>query len=139
MRPLPAPAVGDVLQSRSFGPVTQTDVVRFAGASGDFNPLHHDLERARAAGFAAPIAMGQLTAGLLAGWLTDWCRVERLRRFEVRFTAPLYLGDTVVLSGGVTDVAAGVVTLALRARGRDGDLVTGSAVVAVRSGRLQIA
>ncbi|MCW2758694.1 MAG: MaoC protein dehydratase [Nocardioidaceae bacterium] len=115
---------------RTFGPVTQTDIVRFAGAGGDFNPLHHDPARARAAGFDAPIAMGQLTAGLLAAWLTDWCGVANLRRFEVRFTAPLTIGDTVTLSGTVTSVADGVAQLDLLAAGVDGPLVTGTASVA---------
>jgi acyl dehydratase len=105
-------------------------VVRFAGAGGDFNPLHHDPEHARAAGFDAPIAMGQLTAGLLAAWLTDWCGVERLRRFEVRFTAPLHLGDTVILSGSITSVEDGVAHLDLAATGFSSTLVTGTALVA---------
>jgi acyl dehydratase len=118
-------------EPRTFGPVTQTDVVRFAGASGDFNPLHHDPELARAAGFDAPIAMGQLTAGLLAGWLTDWCGVERLRRLEVRFTAPLHLGDTVTLSGSVTSVEDGLAHLDVAATGASATLVTGTALVAV--------
>ncbi len=118
-------------EPRTFGPVTQTDVVRFAGAGGDFNPLHHDPEHARAAGFDAPIAMGQLTAGLLAAWLTDWCGVERLRRFEVRFTAPLHLGDTVILSGSITSVEDGVAHLDLAATGFSSTLVTGTALVAV--------
>ena len=117
-------------EPRTFGPVTQTDVVRFAGAGGDFNPLHHDPEHARAAGFDAPIAMGQLTAGLLAAWLTDWCGVERLRRFEVRFTAPLHLGDTVILSGSITSVEDGVAHLDLAATGFSSALVTGTALVA---------
>jgi 3-hydroxybutyryl-CoA dehydratase len=89
---------------RIFGPVTQTDIVRFAGAGGDFNPLHHDPARAQAAGFEAPIAMVQMTAGVLAGWLTDWCGVENLRSYEVRFTAPVRIGDTVELSGEVVEV-----------------------------------
>jgi len=118
-------------EPRTFGPVTQTDVVRFAGAGGDFNPLHHDPEHARAAGFDAPIAMGQLTAGLLAAWLTDWCGVARLRRFEVRFTAPLHLGETVTLSGTVTSVEDGVAHLDLAATGVSATLVTGTAIVAV--------
>jgi 3-hydroxybutyryl-CoA dehydratase len=118
-------------EPRTFGPVTQTDVVRFAGAGGDFNPLHHDPEHARAAGFDAPIAMGQLTAGLLAAWLTDWCGVARLRRFEVRFTAPLHLGDTVSMSGTITSVEGGVAHLDLAATGVSATLVTGTAAVAV--------
>ena len=97
-------AVGDRPDPRSFGPLTQTDIVRFAGAGGDFNPLHHSPEVAAAAGFERPIAMGQLTAGLLAAWLTDWCGVENLRSYEVRFTAPLMIGDTVDLSGTVISV-----------------------------------
>lgn len=123
--------VGYRPQPRAVGPVTITDVVRFAGASGDFNPLHHDPDRARAAGFDAPIAMGQYTAGLLAAWLTDWCGVERLRRYEVRFVAPLRLGDTVVLSGEVTEIRDDLSTLDLRASGRDGDLVTGTATIRI--------
>lgn len=89
----------------SFGPVTQTDIVRFAGAGGDFNPLHHDPDFARQAGFDAPIAMGQFTAGLLSTWLTDWCGIENLRSFELRFKAPVAIGDTVDFSAR----AAGVV------------------------------
>lgn len=78
-----------------FGPVTQTHVVRFAGAGGDFNPLHHDPAFARQAGFDAPIAMGQFTAALMSGWLTDWCGVENLHSFSVQFKAPVSLGDTI--------------------------------------------
>ncbi|MCW2867872.1 MAG: MaoC protein dehydratase [Marmoricola sp.] len=128
--PVPV-TVGARPEPRTVGPVTITDVVRFAGASGDFNPLHHDPDRARAAGFGAPIAMGQYTAGLLAAWLTDWCGVQHLRRYEVRFTAPLHLGDTVTLSGEVTTVDGGLARLVVRATGSEGDLLTGSAEVVV--------
>jgi acyl dehydratase len=92
---------GAVPPPRTIGPLTQTDVVRFAGAGGDFNPLHHDPEVAAQAGFDRPIAMGQLTAGLAAAWLTDWCGVEHLRALRVRFVAPLLIGDVVVLSASL--------------------------------------
>lgn len=123
--------IGERPAPRHIGPITLTDVVRFAGASGDFNPLHHDAERARGAGFDTPIAMGQYTAGMLAAWLTDWCGVEHLRRFEVGFTTPLHVGDTVALSGEVTGVTGKIATLAVPASGRDGDLLTGSAQIVV--------
>jgi 3-hydroxybutyryl-CoA dehydratase len=119
----------DVPGSRTVGPITQTDIVRFAGAGGDFNPLHHDPEVAVAAGFERPIAMGQFTAGLLGTWLTDWCGVENLRRFEVRFTAPLQIGDTVELSGLVAATDADLLTVDLRATSGTTVLVTGQAVV----------
>jgi acyl dehydratase len=120
--------------ARRIGPITQTDIVRFAGAGGDFNPLHHDPAAASAAGFERPIAMGQFTAGLLAAWLTDWCGVERLRAYRVRFVAPLLIGDTVELSGEVVGVhpepeGSTAVDLDLAARCPDRTVLTGRATV----------
>ncbi|PXY18412.1 MaoC family dehydratase [Prauserella flavalba] len=98
---------GQKLPERILGPLTQADVLRFAGACGDFNPLHYDTELARRAGFDAPIAMGQMTAGIVAAWIADWCGVERLADFEVRFVAPVLVGDTITLTGEIADVASG--------------------------------
>jgi acyl dehydratase len=129
--------VGDHLPVREIGPLTQTDIVRFAGAGGDFNPLHHDPEFAREAGFATPIAMGQLQAGILAGWLSDWCGVEHLREYEVRFMAAVLPGDVLELSGEVVAITENGVhseaqlTLAA-SRGSD-PVVTARATVIVRS------
>lgn len=78
-------APGDEPPPRETAPVSRTDIVRFAGAGGDFNPLHHDPDFAARAGFPDVIAMGQYQAGVLAGWLTDWCGVEHLLRLELRF------------------------------------------------------
>jgi acyl dehydratase len=97
-------AVGHTQTPRTVGPVTITDLVRFAGAGGDFNPLHHDPQFAARAGFTTNIAHGQLTAGLLAAWVSDWVGVEHLRSFEVRFVAPVFVGDTLTLSGTVTEL-----------------------------------
>ena len=129
-------AVGDRPASRTVGPVTQTDIVRFAGAGGDFNPLHHDVEFAQRAGFPRPIAMGQFQAALLAGWVSDWLGVEHLRSLEVRFVAPVMIGDTITLSGEVTAVAqiqaARIATVELRATKDDGvAVVTGTAQAVV--------
>lgn len=81
-----------------FGAVTQTDIVRFAGAGGDFNPLHHDPAFAERAGFDVPIAMGQFTIALMSSWLTDQIGVENLRSLDVDFKAPVKIGDTVSFS-----------------------------------------
>ncbi|MCW2888189.1 MAG: MaoC protein dehydratase [Streptosporangiaceae bacterium] len=129
-------AVRERPSPRTIGPVTQTDIVRFAGAGGDFNPLHHDPAFAASAGFEQPIAMGQMTAGLLAAWLTDWCGVENLRDYEVRFTAPLAIGDTVELSGEVMTVEPieddlALATLELAATRGGTTLVAGRATVVV--------
>jgi len=116
---------------RTIGPITQTDIVRFAGAGGDFNPIHHDPAVARAAGFEQPIAMGQFTAALLAGWLTDSYGVEHLRHFEVRFRSPLRIGDVIDLRGSVVSTDDTSVTLELVATRGDQQLVSGRATLSV--------
>jgi len=83
------------------GPLTRTDLVRYQGASGDFNPIHHDEPFARAAGLPAPLSLGMLQAGFLATWATDWLGAAAVRRFRVRFAAPVFPGDTVSCAGRV--------------------------------------
>jgi acyl dehydratase len=83
------------------GPLTRTDLVRYQGASGDFNPIHHDETFARAAGLKAPLALGMLQAGLLATWATDWLGADAVRRFRVRFAEQVFPGDTVTCAGTV--------------------------------------
>lgn len=81
------------------GPITRTDIVRFAGAGGDFNPLHHDEEAARAAGFPTVFAMGQMQAGMLSRLATDWLGLGNIRTYRVRFSAKVWPGDVLVLRG----------------------------------------
>lgn len=76
-----------------WGPVTRTDLVRYAGASFDFNPLHHDPDFARAQGFPDVMAHGMYTAGLLATSICRWFGQGRIRAYSVRFVAPVYPGD----------------------------------------------
>jgi 3-hydroxybutyryl-CoA dehydratase len=130
MRSTPALAVGFSASPRRIGPVTATDIVRFAGAGGDFNPLHHDPAVARAAGFESIIAMGQFSAGVLAGYLTDWVGIENLRSFEVRFVAPVRAGDLLELSATVTELGDGTATVELAATVDGATVVTGIARVA---------
>lgn len=124
MRPPVTITVGDTPPPRTVGPLTITDIVRFAGAGGDFNPLHHDPAFAARAGFPTVIAHGQLTAGLLSSWVTDWLGVEHLRAFEVRFLAPVLAGETLTLTGTVTEVQSSdhssVATVELLATKSDG-------------------
>jgi acyl dehydratase len=84
---------------RRFAPVTRTDLVRYAGASGDFHPLHHDEEFCRAAGFPSPFAMGMYSAGLIGSWAADRVGPETIRRFRVRFEQQVWPGDELVVSG----------------------------------------
>ena len=90
-------AVGDA------GPVvrhelTRTDLVRYAGASGDFNPMHHDEVKARAAGQPSVFGHGMFSAGLLGRALTDYVGVGALRSYRVRFTRQTWPGEVLVSS-----------------------------------------
>lgn len=77
--------------------------VRYQGASGDFNPLHHDPAFAAGAGYDRPVAVGMHLAGLMSTWLTDWTGPEAVRRFAVRFRAPVLVGDQVRVGGELVD------------------------------------
>lgn len=87
--------------SISYGPLTRTDIVRYAGASGDFNPIHHDEGFAKAAGLPSVMAHGMLSAGLLASFVTRWAGVGKVKRFKVRFRERVWPGDVLVPKGKV--------------------------------------
>jgi acyl dehydratase len=74
-------------------PLTVTDFVRYQGASGDMNPIHHDTAFARAAGFETPFAVGMLQAGVVASYLGDWLGPENVRRLKVQFREQAWPGD----------------------------------------------
>lgn len=84
-----------------IGPVTRTDFVRYQGASGDMNPIHHDEEFAKAAGFPTPFAVGMWPAGLLGSYATAWLGAENVRSFRIRFREQVWPGDVLTCSGEV--------------------------------------
>lgn len=96
------PSIPAAPPPRTVGPVTRTDFVRYQGASGDMNPIHHDEEFARAAGFPAPFAVGMWQASLLGTFATDWLGAENIRNFRIRFLEQVWPGDVLILSGRVT-------------------------------------
>ncbi|MGE0006287.1 MAG: MaoC family dehydratase [Parvibaculaceae bacterium] len=73
--------------------LTRTDLVVYAGASGDFNPLHHDPRRAAEAGLPDVMAHGMLSAGLMASALTKWFGAGSVAGYAVRFRSPVWPGD----------------------------------------------
>jgi acyl dehydratase len=92
---------GATAPARRVGPLTRTDFVRYQGASGDMNPVHHDETFARAAGYPAPLGVGMFHAGVMATWATDWLGAENVRRFKVRWKEPVWPGDVLVFTGHV--------------------------------------
>ena len=78
----------------THGPIERSDIVRYQGASGDMNPVHHDEPFARAAGFPAPLGVGMLPAGMMAAWAAQGPGPEHVRSVRVRWKAPYFPGDT---------------------------------------------
>ncbi|MDT5132255.1 MAG: hypothetical protein QOE41_1566 [Mycobacterium sp.] len=93
--------VGTEVMARQFGPMTRQMFVRYAGASGDMNPMHYDDELARSAGYPSVFAQGMLTSALLATFVTDWLGAPNIRRFGVRFREQVWPGDVVTCSGRI--------------------------------------
>jgi acyl dehydratase len=89
---------------RRFGPLTLATFVRYAGASGDMNPLHFDESAAKKAGYPSVFSQGMHQAALLGAYVTEWFGAESLRRFRVRFRAQVWPGDTLSCSGLVETV-----------------------------------
>ena len=72
----------------------RTDLVMYAGASGDFNPMHHDEVAAQAAGLPSVFGHGMFTMGLLGKALTDYVGVGNLKLYRIRFTKQTWPGET---------------------------------------------
>lgn len=82
--------------------LTRTDFVRYAGASGDLNPIHHDEPYAQRAGNPTVFAMGMLNAGILTRVATAFAGRPAIRRYRVRFQTRAWPGDDVLCTGTVT-------------------------------------
>lgn len=98
--------VGQEGPSRDFGPISRSDIVRYAGASGDFNPIHHDHEFALRSGYPDVFSMGMLQAGILATYATDWLGAHAVRRFAVRFVEQVWPGERLRCSGEISAVSS---------------------------------
>jgi len=95
-------AVGDEAPVLSHK-LTRTDLVKYAGASGDFNPMHHDEVLAKAAGQPSVFGHGMFSMGLLGSALTDYVGVGNVTRYRVRFARQTWpdevLSSRIVVTG----------------------------------------
>jgi len=96
---------GDELRPFTVENLTRGDFVRYAGASGDFTPLHYDQTFVEAAGIPTVFAMGMLNAGILSRLVADYAGLENLRKYKVRFATRVWPGDSVTCKGKVTKKA----------------------------------
>jgi acyl dehydratase len=98
-------SVGDTHQAVVVDDLKRTQIVQYAGASGDFNPLHTDEPFAtEAAGNPSVFAHGMLTMGLTGKMLTDWAGADRVTFFGGRFTGQVWPGDTLTVTATVEAV-----------------------------------
>lgn len=122
--------VGDVREAVLVENLTRTQIVMYAGASGDFNPIHHDETFAtKAAGYPSVFAHGMLTMGMTGRLLTDWLGDGVLREYGVRFVKQVWPGDSLTAKGTVTAIAAdGMVAIDVVTTNQRGEpVVAGSA------------
>ena len=105
-------AVGDVIAERTFA-LTRDSLVRYAGASGDFNPIHYRDDVAASVGLPGVLAHGMLTMGLAVQPVVDWVGDPgRVVDYQVRFTRPVVVDPE---SGAELTVSAKVGQLDARA------------------------
>lgn len=121
--------VGAKMRTRSRT-ITESDLVQFAALTGDFNPIHTDAEYCETAFMGQRVAHGMLTASYAVGQAYQLGMLERtvlgFRGFEMKFSAPVYIGDTIHAELQVTKtqtakrLGGGIVTLAIRVAKQNG-------------------
>lgn len=123
--------VGDELEEISLEPITRLDLIKYAGASGDYNPIHTVDEDAHEAGLPGVIAHGMLTAATVGRLFSPYLSHGYVKSLGARFTGMVYAGDTLRVGGSVTESrreAGGTVYgFELYVRTGSEDVVTGTA------------
>ena len=128
--------VGEELPALTKTPVDRVQLARYAGASGDFNPMHHDEVAAKAAGQPSVFGHGMFSMGMLGSALTDYVGVGNVLRYQVRFARQTWpdevLSTKVVVTGKRESDGKRLVDLAVTLSNADGeDKVVGEATAAL--------
>jgi acyl dehydratase len=124
--------VGTQLPPLELPPISRTTLALFAGASGDHNPLHIDVDVARSAGFEDVFSHGMLSMAYLGRMLTGWVPQERIRSWSVRFVGITPVHSRPICTGTVVAVEDGEATLELAVTLADGTTtLTGDARIAL--------
>jgi acyl dehydratase len=106
----PSWRVGDELESRTFPPVTRLQLIKYAGASGDYNPIHLIDEAAKESGLPSIIAHGMLTLATIGLLFSPYLEHGCVKEFQARFSGMVYVGDELTVGGratGAEDTDAG--------------------------------
>ncbi|MDH3701573.1 MAG: MaoC/PaaZ C-terminal domain-containing protein [Alphaproteobacteria bacterium] len=128
---------GDSYKEVVVEDLTRTQLVMYAGTSGDYNPLHtDDLYSREAAGYPGVFAHGMLSMGLTGKMLTNYVGDGRLAKFGVRFTNQVWPGDTLTAEATVAEIreegGEQFVDLTLETKNQDGKtVITGTATARI--------
>ena len=115
---------GDTYTECLVNDLSRTQIVMYAGASGDYNPVHTDEKfTTEIAGYPSVFAHGMLTMGMTGRMLTNYVGDGRLTKYGVRFTSQVWPGDTLNSTATVVDVTDGIVNLSVETTNQDGSLV----------------
>lgn len=124
--------VGDELPPLVVEPISRTTLALFAGASGDHNPIHIDVDVARSVGLDDVFAHGMLSMAYLSRLLTGWAPQERLRSVQVRFTAITPVHGQPTCTGTVVSITDGLAKVKLAVTLADGTVtLAGDAIIDV--------
>ena len=122
---------GDTYTECLVEDLSRTQIVMYAGASGDYNPVHTDEKFTKEiAGYPSVFAHGMLTMGMTGRMLTNYVGDGRLTKYGVRFTSQVWPGDTLNSTATVVDVADGIVNLNVETTNQDGAMVLSGYAVA---------
>lgn len=113
--------IGDTFEERLVEDLKRTQIVMYAGASGDYNPIHTDEVFTKAvAGYPSVFAHGMLTMGMTGKLLTNVVGDGRLTEYGARFTSQVFPGDTLDAKATVTALEGGIVELAVSTTNQNG-------------------
>ena len=126
-------AVGDTLPPLTTKPISRTTLALFAGASGDHNPIHIDIDFAKKAGMPDVFAHGMLGMAYLGRLLTGWAPQTAIREFSTRFVSITQIHAVITCTGTVVEKLDGnQVRLEIQAADQNGDVkLTGGAIIAL--------
>jgi acyl dehydratase len=131
--------VGDTHSSVLVEDLKRTQIVQYAGASGDYNPLHTDeIFTTQIAGYPSVFAHGMLSMGLTGTMLTDYVGVGALKKYGVRFTNQVWPGDTLTGKATIIEIRqeddGKVVDLMIETTNQDNvSVITGNATAKIES------
>ena len=128
--------VGDELPALQLPAVNRTTLALFAGASGDHNPIHIDIDFARKAGMADVFAHGMLGMAWVGRLVTNWVPQARIRRFDARFQGITHIANAIRCTGRVVEKlqrdGENLVRIELRSSNQFGQIkIAGEALVAL--------